>query len=80
MNKRDCPTLREPREQNKNTAAEVAEVLGVAISTYYNYEQGLRKIGLEQIIPLATFYDVPAEEIILAQINSRPNAQEDNQK
>ena len=47
MNKRAGPTLRELREQNKNTAAEVAEALGVAVSTYYNYEQGLRKIGLE---------------------------------
>lgn len=70
MNKRDCPTLRELREQNKNTAAEVAEALGVAVSTYYNYEQGLRKIGLEQILPLAAFYDVSAEEIIEAQLNS----------
>ena len=63
MNKRAGPTLRELREQNKNTAAEVAEALGVAVSTYYNYEQGLRKIGLEQILPLAAFYDVSAEEI-----------------
>ena len=66
MNKRAGPTLRELREQNKNTAAEVAEALGVAVSTYYNYEQGLRKIGLE----LAAFYDVSAEEIIEAQLNS----------
>ena len=80
MNKRESPTLRELREQNKNTAAEVAEALGVAVSTYYNYEQGLRKIGLEQILPLAAFYDVSAEEIILAQINSRPNDQEGNQR
>ena len=34
MNKRDCPTLRELREQNKNTAAEVAEVLGVRELTH----------------------------------------------
>lgn len=80
MNKRDCPTLRKLREQNKNTAAEVAKVLGVAVSTYYNYEQGLRRIGLEQILSLAIFYNVSAEEIILAQINSRPNVQEDSQK
>lgn len=32
MNKRAGPTLRELREQNKNTAAEVAEALGVAVS------------------------------------------------
>ena len=71
MNKRDWPTLRELREQNKNTAAEVAEVLGVARSTYSNYEQGIRMIDIELIIPLAKLYNCTAEEIIEAQINSR---------
>ena len=69
MNNR--PTLRELREQNKNTAAEVAEVLGVARSTYSNYEQGIRMIDIEVIIPLAKLYNCTAEEIIEAQINSR---------
>ena len=71
MNKRDCPTLRKLREQNKNTAAEVAKVLGIARSTYSNYEQGIRIIDIELIIPLARFYNCTAEEIIEAQINSR---------
>ncbi len=71
MNKRAGPTLRELREQNKNTAAEVAEVLGVARSTYSNYEQGIRMIDIELIIPLAKLYNCTAEEIIQAQINSR---------
>ena len=71
MNQRDCPTLRELREQNKNTAAEVAEVLGVARSTYSNYEQGIRMIDIELIIPLAKLYNCTAEESIEAQINSR---------
>ena len=56
---------------NKNTAAEVAEVLGVARSTYSNYEQGIRMIDIELIIPLAKLYNCTAEEIIEAQINSR---------
>lgn len=71
MNKRAGPTLRELREQNKNTAAEVAEVLGIARSTYSNYEQGIRMIDIELIIPLAKLYNCTAEEIIEAQINSR---------
>ena len=71
MNKRAGPTLRELREQNKNTASEVAEVLGVARSTYSNYEQGIRMIDIELIIPLAKLYNCTAEEIIQAQINSR---------
>lgn len=64
-------TLRELREQNKNTAAEVAKVLGIARSTYSNYEQGIRMIDIELIIPLARLYNCTAEEIIEAQINSR---------
>ena len=64
MNKRDCPTLRELREQNKNTAAEVAEVLGVSVRAVSRYEQGTRRIGLEQIIKLMDFYHCTAEEII----------------
>ena len=71
MNKSESPTLRELREQNKNTAAEDAEVLGIARSTYSNYEQGIRMIDIELIIPLAKLYNCTAEEIIEAQINSR---------
>ncbi len=63
-------TLKELREQNKSTAADLAKVLGVANSTYYNYEQGERRISLEQVILLAKFYDCFAEEIIEAQLNS----------
>lgn len=71
MNKNESPTLRELREQNKNTAAEVAEALGVARSTYSNYEQGTRMIDIELILPLAKLYNCTAEEIIEAQLNSR---------
>ena len=69
MNKSESPTLRELREQNKNTAAEVAEVLGVSVRAVSRYEQGTRRIGLEQIIKLMDFYQFTAEEIISAQLN-----------
>ena len=70
MNKSESPTLRELREQNKNTAAEVAEVLGVSVRAVSRYEQGTRRIGLEQIIKLMDFYHCTAEEIIWAQLKS----------
>lgn len=63
-------TLKELRVQNKKTAAEVAEVLGVGNSTIYGYEQGSRTLGLESILKLAKLYDVLAEEIIKAQLKS----------
>ena len=63
-------TLRELRERNKKTCAEVAQALGVANSSLYNYEQGTRRISLEYVIILAELYDVSEKEIIQAQLNS----------
>lgn len=71
-------TLRDLRRASKKTAAEVAEVLGITIQAVYNYERGIRLIDIYSIIPLARLFDVTAEEIIEAQINSQ-RAQEDNQ-
>ncbi len=66
-------TLRDLRISNEKTAAEVATVLGISRSTYSNYEQGIRTIDIELIIPLAKLFECSAEEIIKAQINSRQN-------
>lgn len=63
-------TLRELRRQSKKTAAEVAEVLGVSANAISNYEQGIRRINLEQVLELSELYDTTAEEIIQAQIKS----------
>lgn len=63
-------TLRELRLQSKKTCAEVAQALGVANSSYYSYEQGSRRISLEQVIILSKLYDASAEEVIQAQLNS----------
>ena len=63
-------TLKELRQQSKKTAAEVAAALGIERSTYSNYEQGTRRISLENILALARLYDVSTEEIIEAQLES----------
>ena len=63
-------SLRELREQNKKTCAEVAQVLGIANSTYYNYEQGTRKISIDQVLILAELFDCSEREVIEAQLNS----------
>lgn len=63
-------TLKELRLQSKKTAAEVAAVLGVAVSTLYNYEQGVREIGIRQVKLLTELYDVSEREIIEAQLES----------
>lgn len=63
-------TLRDLRLQNKKTCAEAAQALGVANSSYYSYEQGVRRINIEQVLVLAELYDISAEEVIQAQLNS----------
>ena len=62
--------LRTLRKQAKKTATEVATVLGVVDRAYYRYENGTRRISLEQVLLLAELYDCTAEEIIYAQILS----------
>lgn len=63
-------TLRELRKQNKKTVAEIAKVLNVTDRAVLNYEQGIRRIGLEEILALSKVFDCTAEEIILAQLKS----------
>lgn len=71
-------TLKELRLQAKKTCAEVAQALGVANSSYYSYEQGVRRINIEQVLILAELYDVSEKEVIQAQLNSCRCAQSDN--
>lgn len=66
-------TLRELREQNKKTVAEVATALNVTNMSIYRYEIGKRQIDIQQVLTLAEIYDVSEREIIEAQLNSRPS-------
>ena len=63
-------TLRELRESAKKTCAEVAQALVVTRSAVTNYECGIRRISLEQVLILSKLYGVSAEEVIQAQLNS----------
>lgn len=71
-------TLKDLREQAGLSVKEVAKILGVTINAIRNYELGWRKIGIEQVLRLVEAYDVPAEEVIRAQLNSSLRAQECN--
>lgn len=66
-------TLRELREQNKKTVAEIATALNVTTMSIYRYESGKRQIDIQQVLTLAEIYDVSEREIIEAQLNSRPS-------
>ncbi len=63
-------TLRELREENEKSRAEVASVLGVSAQAVSHYENGLRRISLDHVLPLAKLYDCSAQEIIEAQLRT----------
>ena len=68
-------TLRELREQSGKSRAEVAIALGVSVSAFSNYENGNRKISIEQVLVLAKIYEESTDAIIHAQLNSCQKAQ-----
>lgn len=63
-------TLRELRQQNNKSVAEIATLLGVSKESVYKYESGERKITLEQVLILSKTYEESTDEIIVAQLNS----------
>lgn len=63
-------TLRDLREQNKKTLADVAKALNVSVRSVSRYEQGARKISIDQVLVLVEVYEESAEDIIRAQLNS----------
>lgn len=71
-------TLKELRLRNKKTLAEVASVLGVVIRAVSRYEQGTRRVSLEQVLSLAKLYDCTEKEVIEAQLNSCQKSQVGN--
>ncbi|MFQ7700392.1 MAG: helix-turn-helix domain-containing protein [Christensenellaceae bacterium] len=80
MNKSESPTLRELREQNKRSREEVAAALGVTANALTNYECGIRRISLEQILILAILYGISTEEVIEAQLNSCHSGLKDSRR
>ena len=57
-------TIRELREDNDKTQAEIGEVIGVPQSYYSKQELGLKPFKVEQIIQLAKYYNVSADYIL----------------
>ena len=50
--------LRDIREDNDLTQAEVAEILGTAREQYHKYESGKQEIPFHHVITLAKYYNV----------------------
>lgn len=50
--------LKEIRKQNKLTQDQVASIIGVAKTTYCNYENGVREIDIDTLKKLSHYYNV----------------------
>lgn len=72
------PRLKELRLRRDITLAELADETGISISTLSRLEAGLRRPTLEQLLPLARFYDLTLDELVDApptgdpRVNLRP--------
>ena len=56
--------LREMREDNDLTQAQVAEVLGIDQRVYSNYEIGKREIPVHLLIKLSKMYEVSTDYLL----------------
>ena len=68
-------TLRELRLQAGKSAVEAAKELSVTVSAYAHYEQGVRRLNIEQIRPLAKLYEAGIDDVIEAAVKTLNSCQ-----
>lgn len=56
--------LKKLREQKGVTQKEVADAIGVTISAYSNYEQGIREPSNQILINLCKYFNVSADYLL----------------
>ena len=50
--------LRDIREDNDKSQAEIAEILGIQQTQYSRYERGTQRMGIDKYIILAHYYNI----------------------
>jgi transcriptional regulator with XRE-family HTH domain len=66
------PRLREWRHRRGASLTALSETTGISVSTLSRLESGLRKPGLELLLPLAKAYQVPLDELVGAPVSGDP--------
>ena len=66
------PRLREIRQRRGISLTALADQTGISISTLSRLESGLRKPGLELLLPLARAYQLPVDDLIGSRIGMDP--------
>lgn len=56
--------IRNLREDNDKTQAEIAEILGTSQTMYARYERGANELPLRHLITLCRYYRVSADYIL----------------
>ena len=56
--------IRNLREDNDKTQAEIAEILGTSQTTYARYERGANELPIRHLITLCKYYKVSADYIL----------------
>ena len=56
--------IKEYRTENKKSQQEVADYLGIDISTYNKYEKGSRKLNNEVVRKIAEYYNIKVSDIL----------------
>jgi len=56
--------LKSIRKSKNLTQKEVAENLGITLSAYSNYEQGIREPSINIIIKICKYYNVTADYLL----------------
>ncbi len=64
--------IRELRQDNDYTQQKIADILGVAQTTYSQYELEKRPMPIEYLVALCKFYNVSADYILGLTNKKRP--------
>lgn len=65
--------IRELRQDNDYTQQKIADILGVAQTTYSQYELEKRPMPIEYLVALCKFYNVSADYMLGLTDKKRPN-------
>lgn len=58
-------TLAEIREYNRKSQKDMADILGIAVSTYCQYETGKRNVPAEIVDKISNILNINKEDIFL---------------
>jgi len=57
-------TIKKIRKSRKETRREIANILGVSVPGYTNYENGYRKMPISYLIKLANYWNLTLDELV----------------